>query len=150
MPAILTTYDIFDNVIFYIPNAANLETKYDEIRENLDDCIDLVEQDYIKLFMGVVAYDELVAELEKEEPSSEATELQSELTPIIAGLVYYWYRRQNATQTNTTAETIAEGAVSPAQKMVTAWNRSVKLMEDLSEEVDGSEVIIKRINTWGI
>lgn len=71
--------------------------------------------------------------------------------PLIARYVYYWYLRQEATQTTGIGEAVnnAENArrTSPIQKQVTAWNEMVELVKSTYYYLNNNEGIYPEWHT---
>ncbi|MDR0756935.1 MAG: hypothetical protein LBF85_03715 [Tannerella sp.] len=91
--------------------------------------IDKYEPKYLRLMLGGKLYDELVAELSKEIPEEKWVKLAHRLRTPCAGYIYYYIRRDSASETAGAGEVLteAENAIrrSPAKKMAFAWNEMV-------------------------
>ena len=142
---ILKDFDIFDNAFFFI---ASREKQY--IIDRITDCVEVVESEFIKFFLGEDGYFELVNAIEQETTTLEQEALRQSLTVPVAGLAYYFYRKQNVSSTDETGESMPMDnkikQVTPGEKMTTAWNMAVKAMEQINPDAE----IPARINTWNL
>lgn len=108
---------------------------------NLNRLISIYEKDYLTRLLGSTLYDEFIADLLTSE--AWATALRDELRDAtlklspIAYYVYYFWLRESSTYVTSGGqqEAKAENAVSssPALRMVEAYNRMVRMTEDVLE-----------------
>lgn len=106
-------------------------TDSDVTSANLDAFIAKYEPKVLRMLLGPVLYGELVAGLADEPILEKWSDLKSTVTPIIANYVYYWYIRDQVTQTtgvgNVKPSTENGNISGDGLKQVRAWNEMAEL-----------------------
>lgn len=115
------------------------------VRANVQWFIDKYEPDFLKKLLGLTLYQEFITGLtpvpvepptipptyEPIDPKWLSLRDETDLKQMLIDYVYYWYQRNNATNTGGVGEVKPKAdnanSVSPAQKMVTAWNEMAEM-----------------------
>lgn len=137
-----------------IPQTAN----YHENGGNLQDFIDKYEKRFLIELFGVVFYNEIKAGLALDPIPEKWTALtdETDLKEMIANYVYYWYKRDETTQSMgiSEAKPKAENATvtNSKDKQERAWNEMVRMVRlfDLDLTVYPNFVCRywRRYNNW--
>jgi hypothetical protein len=103
----------------------------EDVAADLQIFINDYEPEYLTYLLGADLYADLVAGLAIDPIPAKWTALVEQISVAVANYIYWFYMRDNNTQTVAMGETKGKsanaGAALPDEKLIRAWNEMVKL-----------------------
>lgn len=113
-----------------------------DVATDLQIFIDDYEGEFLKLLLGETLYTDFIAGLDEDPIPAKWTALKDKIGVSIANYIYWFYMRDNNTQTVAMGETKGKsanaGSALPDEKIVRAWNEMVKICYTVVELINNN------------